>query len=67
MKSGCIVLNVKSMLFHQMSMRVIFLSLAHNAKPVSQWNMKFPNAVANLANRYERGQVSLCGLFMNVL
>ena len=37
------------------------------AKPVSQWNMKLPNAVANLANRYERGQVSLCGLFSTVV
>ena len=37
------------------------------AKPVSQWNMKLPNAVANLANGYERGQVSLCGLFSTVV
>ena len=36
-------------------------------KPVSQWNMKLPNAVASLANRYERGQVSLCGLFSTVV
>ena len=34
-----------------------------NAKPVSQWNMELPIAVASLANRYERGRVSLCGLF----
>ena len=36
-------------------------------KPVSQWNMKLLNSVANLANRYERGQVLLCGLFSTVV
>ena len=41
----------------------IFESGTCNDKPVSQWNMKRPNAVASLANGYERGQVSLCGLF----
>ena len=34
------------------------------AKPVSQWNMNLPNAIANLANR---GQVSLCSLFSTVV
>ena len=38
-----------------------------NAKPVSQWNMELPNSVASLANRYERGQVSLCGLFRTIV
>ena len=45
----------------------VFESGTRIAKPVSQWNMKLPNAVANLANRYERGQVSLCGLFSTVV
>ena len=45
----------------------IFESGTCNAKPVSQWNMKLPSAIANLANRYERGQVSLCGLFSTIV
>ena len=47
---------------------VVFESGTCISKPVSQWNMKLANAVANLANIiYERGQVSLCGLFSTVV
>ena len=45
----------------------IFESSTCTAKSVSQWNMKLPNAIADLANRYERGQVSLCGSFSTVV
>ena len=29
--------------------------------------MKLPNAIANLANGYERGEVSLCRLFSTIV
>ena len=45
----------------------VFESGTCNVKPVSQWNMELPTAVSSLANRYERGQVSLCGLFSTVV
>lgn len=32
-------------------------------KPVSEWSMEKPQPVAALQNRYETGQVALCGLF----
>ena len=45
----------------------IFEPGTHNAKPASEWNMEEPSPIANLANRYERGQTSLCGLFSTVV
>jgi hypothetical protein len=44
----------------------VFESGAYSTKPVSQWNMTLPNPIGNLANRYERGQISLCGLFSTI-
>ena len=41
-------------------MWVMCLSLVHVTPSLL---VNGPNSVANLANRYERGQVSLCGLF----
>ena len=32
-------------------------------KPVRLWDMKKPQTIAELSNRYETGQLSLCGLF----
>ena len=34
-----------------------------NVKSVHEWNMDFPVEVQSLANQYEHGQISLCGLF----
>ena len=31
--------------------------------PVEEWQMKMPDRLSALRNQYERGQVSLCGLF----
>lgn len=38
-----------------------------NAKPVEDWDMSFPNEVQSLVNQYERGQISLCGLFSSTV
>ena len=34
-----------------------------NVKPVDEWDMSFPTRIQSLANQYEHGQMSLCGLF----
>ena len=34
-----------------------------NMKPVKLWDMRKPQPIAQLSNRYETGHVSLCGLF----
>ena len=34
-----------------------------NVKPVNEWDMSFPTEIQSLANQYERGQMSVCGLF----
>ena len=34
-----------------------------NMKPVDEWDMNFPTEIQSLANQYERGQMSFCGLF----
>lgn len=38
-----------------------------NAKPIHEWDMTFPVEVQSLANQYERGQMSLCGLFSSTV
>ena len=35
-------------------------------KPVEEWNMSFPPEIHSLANQYECGQMSLCGLFSRI-
>ena len=42
---------------------VLDTSCSMSTKPVKLWNMKKPDPIAQLSNRYETGQVSLCGLF----
>ena len=36
-------------------------------KPVDDWDMNYPQVISDLRNKYERGQVSLCGLFSNTV
>ena len=36
-------------------------------KPVKLWDMQKPQPIAELSNRYETGQVSLCGLFSSTV
>ena len=38
-----------------------------NPKAVDEWCMSFPSQLEALANQYERGQVSLCGLFSDTV
>ena len=38
-----------------------------NVKPVDEWDMTFPTEVQSLANQYECGQMSLCGLFSSTV
>ena len=38
-----------------------------NVMPVDEWDMTFPTEVQSLANQYERGQMSVCGLFSNTV
>ena len=38
-----------------------------NVKPVNEWEMSFPTEIQALANQYERGQTSLCGLFSSTV
>ena len=38
-----------------------------NVKPVDEWDMRFPTEIQSLANQYERGQISVCGLFSNTV
>ena len=38
-----------------------------NAKPIHDWDMSFPIEARSLANQYERGQMSLCGLFSSTV
>ena len=43
------------------------LDASLNAKPIDEWDMSFPVEVQSLANQYERGQMSLCGLFSSTV
>ena len=43
------------------------LDPSENVKPVYEWNMTLPTEVQCLANQYERGQMSLCGLFSSTV
>ena len=36
-------------------------------KPVEDWDINFPQEISNLRNKYETGQVALCGLFSNTV
>ena len=36
-------------------------------KPVPEWEMSLPDPVKALCNKYETGQVALCGLFSDTL
>ena len=36
-------------------------------KPMEDWDMNFPEEISALRNKYERGQVALCGLFSNTV
>ena len=36
-------------------------------KSVGEWDMSFPTEVQSLANQYECGQMSLCGLFSSTV
>ena len=38
-----------------------------NVKPINEWDMSFPMEIHSLANQYERGQISICGLFSNTV
>ena len=42
---------------------VLDTSESMNMKPVKLWDMRKPQPIAKLSNRYETGHVSLCGLF----
>ena len=69
MKSGYVVLFVRTTQFPLTNMWVIFESKSANAqcKPVNLWDTRKPDPLDNLANRYERGQISLCGLFSTIV
>ena len=43
------------------------LDPSSNVKPVHEWDMSFPTEIQSLANQYERGQMSLCGLFSSTV
>ena len=36
-------------------------------KPVKDWDMNFPPEISALRNKYERGQVALCGSLSNTV
>ena len=36
-------------------------------KPVDEWDMTLPTEIQPLANPYERGQMSTCGIFSNTV
>ena len=38
-----------------------------SVKPVSEWDMSFPMEIQSLVNQYERGQMSICGLFSSTV
>ena len=38
-----------------------------DVKSVCEWDMSFPTEIQSLANQYERGQMSLCGLFSSTV
>ena len=38
-----------------------------NVKPMNEWDMSFPAEIQSLANQYERGQISVCGLFSSTV
>ena len=38
-----------------------------NVKPINEWDMSFPTEIHSLANQYERGQISICGLFSSTV
>ena len=38
-----------------------------NVKPVDEWDMTFPAEIQSLINQYERGQMSICGLFSSTV
>ena len=38
-----------------------------NVKPIDKWDMNFPMEIHSLANQYERGQISICGLFSSTV
>ena len=38
-----------------------------DVKSVCEWGMSFPTEIQSLANQYERGQMSLCGLFSSTV
>ena len=42
---------------------VFYATDSTKVKPVTQWNLKQPDSLAIVRNQYDRGQVSLCGLF----
>ncbi len=46
-----------------MHVRLVFDSNITDIKPVREWDVRKPQPVAALTNRYETGQVSLLGLF----
>ena len=43
------------------------LDPSRNTKPVDEWDMSFPTEIQSLVNQYERGQMSLCGLFSSIV
>ena len=45
----------------------VFSAIKGLVKPVKDWNMKLPCEIEALMNKYEHGQVSLCGLLSNTV
>ena len=41
----------------------VFDKAESQVRPVPEWDMKIPDPIAALCNKYETGHVALCGLF----
>ena len=45
----------------------VFGESESDVKPVAEWDMAIPKPIKALCNKYETGQVSLCGLFSDTV
>ena len=51
----------------EMHVGSVFGDSESDVKPVSEWDMSIPGPVKALCDKYETGQVSLCGLFSDTV
>ena len=51
----------------EMYVGYVFGKEESDVRPVQEWDMKIPDLIAALCNKYETGQIALCALFLETV